>query len=94
MHSDHPRCVQWVDKEEKEFEIVNTTDFAKLWGVAKASKSTKPKRKVSTMTYEKVSRTLRYYSGDKLRILEKVVGGICGAQFASQTLWEQLETYY
>ena len=80
----NPRCVEWVDEEKREFRIVNTVDFARFWGQIKASKSLKSEKRTLIMTYEKVSRTLRYYCGDNLKILEKVEGKKCHFRFGTR----------
>jgi len=55
--------VRWEDKERRVFRIVNTGSLATLWGQQKNR---------TTMTYEKLSRSLRYYY--KMNIISKEPG--------------------
>ena len=79
--------MKWVNEEQNEFQIVSTLEFARQWGDMKASKCMRAERHVKMMTYEKVSRTLRYYCGEKLQILEKVKGKRCHFQFGNGKKW-------
>lgn len=53
----------WEDKEEYVFRIINPTGLAELWGQQKNR---------TNMTYEKLSRALRYYY--RMNIIKKVPG--------------------
>lgn len=55
--------VCWEDKEEYVFRIINPTGLAELWGQQKNR---------TNMTYEKLSRALRYYY--RMNIIKKVQG--------------------
>lgn len=57
------KCVVWDDKQRLVFQIVDPNELAELWGEEKCKPG---------MTYEKLSRALRYYY--KMNILEKVPG--------------------
>lgn len=45
-------CVSWISREERTFKFVDSKQAAKLWGQRKNKRN---------MTYEKMSRALRYY---------------------------------
>jgi len=45
-------CVSWISREERSFKFVDSKQAAKLWGQRKNKRN---------MTYEKMSRALRYY---------------------------------
>jgi ETS translocation variant 6/7 len=51
----------WEDKERFVFRILDKNKLASLWG---------EKKKKTNMTYEKLSRALRYYY--KMRIISKI----------------------
>ncbi|XP_061181204.1 ETS homologous factor-like [Saccostrea echinata] len=59
----NPDIVTWSNKEEGEFRVVKTKEIAKMWGKKKNNEG---------MTYEKLSRALRYYY--KTKILMPVIG--------------------
>ena len=45
-------CVSWISREDRTFRFVDSKQAAKLWGQRKNKRN---------MTYEKMSRALRYY---------------------------------
>ena len=57
------KCVSWEDRQRLTFQIVDPDELAELWGVEKCKPG---------MTYEKLSRALRYYY--KMNIIAKVPG--------------------
>ncbi|XP_077425606.1 ETS homologous factor isoform X5 [Vanacampus margaritifer] len=63
----HPECnpglIKWEDRTEGVFRFLKSEDVAQLWG---------KKKNNSSMTYEKLSRAMRYYY--KREILERVDG--------------------
>ncbi|XP_048727987.2 ETS-related transcription factor Elf-1-like [Ostrea edulis] len=59
----NPDIITWSDKQKGEFRLVKSKEIAKLWGRIKKNKG---------MTYEKLSRALRYYY--KTQILLPVIG--------------------
>ena len=77
IHS-QSQCVVWVCEHEKEFRITNTKEMAALWGDLKHSK---------TMTYDKLSRTIRYYC--TLDILKKVQGKRLQFKFGKARMWSK-----
>lgn len=72
-------CAAWVDEHEKEFRIIDTKEMAKLWGICKNSKN---------MTYDKLSRTIRYYC--TLDILKKTEGKRLQFKFSKGKMWTKL----
>lgn len=69
-------CVEWTNEENKEFRITDTKQLAYLWGNKKNSKS---------MTYDKLSRTIRYYC--TLDILKKIDGKRLQFKFSNGKMW-------
>ena len=55
-------CVSWVSKEEGTFKFVDSKLAAKLWGQRKNKRN---------MTYEKLSRALRYYYDRRIMFHEE-----------------------
>jgi len=70
-------CAEWVNENECEFRIIDTKELSTLWGKKKNSKT--------TMTYDKLSRTLRYYCS--LDILTKVPGKRLHFKFSKGKMW-------
>ncbi len=59
----NPRVIRWEDESRLLFRIVDQDELARLWGEAKNN---------SEMTYEKISRAMRYYyRRDELEIVRK-----------------------
>ena len=52
LDTNENNCVSWVSREEGTFRFVDSKLAAKLWGQRKNKRN---------MTYEKLSRALRYY---------------------------------
>ena len=71
--------VVWINKTDEEFRIANTGEFSNAWGFLKNS---------TKMTYDKVSRSLRYYCS--LGILEKVCGTRLQFRFGKQRAWTKI----
>lgn len=63
LNNEYSTYICWDNKDRFIFRIVNPHGLAKLWGNQKSR---------STMTYEKLSRALRYYY--KMEIIKKVPG--------------------
>ncbi|ESO97558.1 hypothetical protein LOTGIDRAFT_104152, partial [Lottia gigantea] len=63
VDSKYKHLVCWENTNELVFRIVNPTGLAELWGHQKNR---------TNMTYEKLSRALRYYY--KMNIIRKVPG--------------------
>ncbi|KAK7098864.1 uncharacterized protein [Littorina saxatilis] len=59
----NPRLIEWVDREDGTFRLNNSKAIALMWGMRKNN---------GQMTYEKLSRALRYYY--HRQILEPVLG--------------------
>ncbi|XP_062591193.1 ETS homologous factor-like [Saccostrea cucullata] len=59
----NPDIIAWSNKDEGEFRVVKTKEIAKMWGKKKNNEG---------MTYEKLSRALRYYY--KTKVLLPVIG--------------------
>lgn len=59
----NPSLVKWEDREEGVFKFVKSDQVAKLWG---------RKKNNPAMTYEKLSRAMRYYY--RRKILERIDG--------------------
>lgn len=59
----HHDIIQWIDRDDGQFKLIDSEEVATLWGIRKD----KP-----NMNYEKLSRALRYYYDEK--ILTKVAG--------------------
>ena len=55
--------IRWEDRKERVFRILDPVQIANLWGLQKNR---------TNMTYEKLSRALRYYY--KMGILQKEQG--------------------
>jgi len=66
----------WINKANEEFRIMNTKELSKEWGKLKNS---------SNMTYDKLSRSLRYYC--ELDILEKIPGTRLQFRFGKKRTW-------
>jgi len=57
----NPKVITWIDEKQGVFMIKDTATYAKLWGKVKMN---------SNMTYEKLSRAMRYsYKNDELRMV-------------------------
>jgi len=57
----NPKVITWIDEKQGVFMVKDTTTYAKLWGKVKEN---------SNMTYEKLSRAMRYsYKNDELRMV-------------------------
>ncbi|XP_013384940.1 transcription factor ETV6 isoform X2 [Lingula anatina] len=63
MDNTYSAYIRWEDYDQLVFRIVNPTALAQLWGIQKNR---------TNMTYEKLSRALRYYY--KMDIIQKVPG--------------------
>lgn len=70
LNNEYSTYICWDNKDRFIFRIVNPHGLAKLWGNQKSR---------STMTYEKLSRALRYYY--KMEIIKKVPGQRLTYQF-------------
>ena len=70
------KFLHWVNEAEGEFRIIDTKMMAAMWGERKHSKC---------MTYEKLSRTLRYYC--QLNILQKKEGTRLRFRFSEGKKW-------
>lgn len=70
LNNEYSTYICWDNKERLIFRILNPHGLAKLWGNQKSR---------STMTYEKLSRALRYYY--KMEIIKKVPGQRLTYQF-------------
>ena len=66
--------IKWISKREGVFQLVNSSGVAKLWGQRKNRKN---------MTYEKMSRALRYYY--EKDILERVPNARLIYKFGGKT---------
>ncbi|XP_066911449.1 ETS homologous factor-like isoform X1 [Clytia hemisphaerica] len=71
--------VVWVKQSEGEFRITNTSELSRKWGYLKNSKN---------MTYDKLSRSLRYYCS--LNVLEKVPGTRLQFRFGKRRTWTKV----
>lgn len=80
-HQEHENIIKWAEKQNGIFQIVNKEKLAELWG----------RHKQRTMTYESLSRALRYYY--KLNIL-KAVPNKLRYQFTASTLeeWKRIRS--
>ena len=78
-HQEHESIIKWIEKQNGVFQIVNKEKLAELWG----------KHKQRKMTYESLSRALRYYY--KVNIL-KAVPNKLRYKFTSSVLeeWERI----
>jgi len=57
----NPKVITWVNEERGIFQVKNTDNFGKLWGVV---------RKNANMNYEKLSRAMRYsYTNNELQMV-------------------------
>uniref|UniRef100_A0A0B6ZJP0 ETS domain-containing protein n=1 Tax=Arion vulgaris TaxID=1028688 RepID=A0A0B6ZJP0_9EUPU len=52
QNSEYEGIIEWISKSEGVFRVMNSTEVARLWGEKKKNKK--------QMTYEKLSRSLRY----------------------------------
>jgi len=77
IYPDH-NCVEWADRENREFRITNTKLLAHLWGQKKGS---------DNMTYDKLSRTFRYYC--TYDILKKIDGKRLQFKFGEKRMWSK-----
>nr|XP_022315022.1 ecdysone-induced protein 74EF-like [Crassostrea virginica] len=59
----NPEVIKWSNREKGEFKLVKSGEIAKMWGIRKNNNG---------MTYEKLSRALRYYY--KTKVLLPVLG--------------------
>ncbi|XP_064602312.1 transcription factor ETV6-like isoform X2 [Liolophura sinensis] len=73
VHERYTDYIRWEDAEKLTFRIINPTALAELWGIQKNR---------TNMTYEKLSRALRYYY--KMNIIKKVPGKRLTYQFLQQ----------
>ena len=71
--------MEWVNEANGEFRVLNTKKMAEMWGARKKSKS---------MTYEKLSRTMRYYC--QLNILQKMQGVRLHFRFGEGKMWTKM----
>lgn len=71
-------CVEWTDEQNREFRIINTKQLATLWGQKKGSEN---------MTYDKLSRTFRYYC--TYDILKKINGKRLQFKFGAKRMWSK-----
>ena len=71
---DNANYIKWISKREGVFQLVNSSGVAKLWGQRKNRKN---------MTYEKMSRALRYYY--EKDILERVPNARLIYKFGGKT---------
>ncbi|KAG7249414.1 hypothetical protein CRUP_017828, partial [Coryphaenoides rupestris] len=90
VHPRHPYCTRsgtrdsfkWEDRTEGVFRFLKSEAVAQLWGRRKNN---------SSMTYEKLSRAMRYYY--KREILERVDGRRLVYKFGRNARgWRELET--
>jgi len=77
----NPSIIKWEDRDNGVFRIVRSDQVAKLWGIRKGNPS---------MTYEKMSRAMRYYY--KKRILERIDGRRLVYKFGPTSKGWQQET--
>ena len=73
--------IQWISEEDGTFRLVNSSAVAKLWGERKNR---------NNMTYEKMSRALRYYY--EKQILERVPNARLIYKFGNRTRSTPSET--
>jgi len=60
----NPRVISWVDENQRKFKVQDTDEFARLWGKHKKNEN---------MTYEKLSRSMRYsYKNQELESVTNV----------------------
>jgi len=60
----NPRVISWVDENQRKFKVQDTDEFARLWGKHKKNEN---------MTYEKLSRSMRYsYKNQELVSVKNV----------------------
>ncbi|XP_043206146.1 ETS homologous factor-like, partial [Amphibalanus amphitrite] len=76
--SHNPSMIKWDDFEQGRFKFVQSEAVARLWGSRKGYET--------NMTYEKLSRAMRYYY--KPGILEPVVGRRLVYAFGPNADWK------
>ena len=81
LNSGTSNYIQWISKADGTFRLVNSSAVAKLWGQRKNRQN---------MTYEKMSRALRYYY--EKEILERVPNARLIYKFGSRTKQSISET--
>ena len=81
LNSGTSRHIQWISKKDGIFRLVNSGAVAKMWGERKNRHN---------MTYEKMSRALRYYY--EKEILERVLNARLIYKFGQRTRSSVLET--
>ncbi|KAL3843112.1 hypothetical protein ACJMK2_021065 [Sinanodonta woodiana] len=74
----NPKYICWENEEEGKFRIVNSKELARLWGSKKGN---------TNMTYEKMSRAMRYYY--KKKVLAPVLGKRLVYSFGPRANWKR-----
>ncbi|KAK3596164.1 hypothetical protein CHS0354_000194 [Potamilus streckersoni] len=73
----NPSYICWENEEEGKFRIVKSRELARLWGSKKGN---------TNMTYEKMSRAMRYYY--KKKVLAPVLGKRLVYSFGPRANWK------
>lgn len=78
----NPSHIKWIDRSVGEFKLIKSNQIARMWGAKKNN---------DCMTYEKLSRAMRYYY--KRKILSPVLGKRLVYRFgANSSGWQSVES--